>query len=55
MEDQRLSEQARMEFGDEFATHFSYLKDGKHKVLSKESSIAKAYRRLKGMGDADEG
>ena len=43
-----------MEFGDEFAAHFSYSKDGQHKVLSKTSSIAKVYRRLKGMGDVDE-
>jgi len=39
---------------NEFAACFSYLKDGENKVLSKASSIAKHYRKLKGMGDVDE-
>ena len=49
VEDEKLSEQAKIEFGNEFASHFSYFKDGQHKVLSKTSSIAKQYRRLKGI------
>jgi hypothetical protein len=51
VEDEILSEQAKVEFGAEFASHFSYFKEGKHRVLSKTSSIAKEYRRLKGIED----
>ena len=53
-EDDSLTEQAKVEFGDEFSFHFSYFKDGEQKVLSKASSIAKQYRRLKGMQDLDD-
>jgi hypothetical protein len=53
-EDRKLSEQAKMEFGNEFAAHFSYLKDGEKRVLSKASSVAKVYRRLKGMEEVDD-
>ena len=51
VEDEKLSEQAKAEFGNEFASHFSYFKDGQHKVLLKTSSIAKQYCRLKGIED----
>ena len=53
MEDQILSEQAKVEFGTEFASHFSYFKEGQRRVFSKTSSIAKQYRRLKEIEDED--
>jgi hypothetical protein len=49
-----LTEKAKVEFGDEFSLRFSYIKDGEQKVLSKACSIAKQYRRLKGMQDLDD-
>ncbi|KAF7341066.1 hypothetical protein MSAN_02092700 [Mycena sanguinolenta] len=49
--DEELAAKARQEYGDEFKVKFSY-RDSKtdtQKVMSKASSIAKEYKRLKGL------
>ena len=50
-EDAELAAKARQEYGDEFEIKFSYrdTKTGTRKVMSKASSIAKEYKRLKGL------
>ncbi|KAK6987429.1 hypothetical protein R3P38DRAFT_2499831, partial [Favolaschia claudopus] len=48
--DEDLAQQARLEYGDEFAHKFSYRcsKTGQRVVMSKASAIAREYRRLNG-------
>ncbi|KAF7363740.1 hypothetical protein MSAN_01031800 [Mycena sanguinolenta] len=49
--DKELAAKAREEYGDEFKVKFSYWdsKTNTQKVMSKASSIAKEYKRLKGL------
>ncbi|KAF8211846.1 hypothetical protein K438DRAFT_1805455 [Mycena galopus ATCC 62051] len=50
-EDEELAAKARQEYGDEFEVKFSYRdsKTNSQKVMSKASSIAKEYKRLRGL------
>ncbi|KAF8199330.1 hypothetical protein K438DRAFT_1516533, partial [Mycena galopus ATCC 62051] len=49
--DKELADQARKEYGEEFESQFSYRssKTNARVVMTKNSSIAKEYKRLKGL------
>ncbi|KDR83110.1 hypothetical protein GALMADRAFT_276082 [Galerina marginata CBS 339.88] len=49
-----LSDQARYEYGEQFAETFSYFKNNKRHVKTKACSIAKQYRTLKGLPPDDD-
>lgn len=46
---EQLLQQARSEFGADFDTKFSYMKDGQRHVKTKASDVAKQYLSLKGI------
>ncbi|KAF8801124.1 hypothetical protein BYT27DRAFT_7115818 [Phlegmacium glaucopus] len=48
-EDARLAEKAKAEYGEAFASHFSYRKGGVMYVKTKAADIAKQYRELCGI------
>ena len=50
-EDAALAERARKEYGDDFKYKFQYRssKHGDHRAMTKDSAIAKEYRRLHGQ------
>ena len=50
-EDSLLAAQARSEYHDNFADHFSYKKGGVTYVKTKDKDVAKQYRRLIGIAD----
>jgi len=51
---QRLSRDARAEYGDDFDKVFSYTKGGKARVKTKPCHIAKQYLQLKGIVDDED-
>lgn len=50
---ERLHQQAKNEFGTNFNTMFSYVKNGQRHVKTKASDVAKQYVLLKGIKDYD--
>ena len=47
--DNAICRRARLEYGDSFPSVFFYMKDGKKYTKAQPSSIARQYRRLKGI------
>jgi hypothetical protein len=47
----RLYQQAKNEFGNDFDIMFSYMKNGQRHVKAKASDVARQYILLKGMDD----
>jgi hypothetical protein len=50
---EHLCQQAKNEFGTDFDTMFSYMKNGQRHVKAKASDVARQYILLKGMNDND--
>ncbi|KAF8810339.1 hypothetical protein BYT27DRAFT_7092465 [Phlegmacium glaucopus] len=48
-ENDQLTEQAKEEYGDHFASTFVYKKNGKVHVMCKPADIARMYRKLQGL------
>ena len=51
---ERLHQQAKNEFGDDFDTVFSYMKNGQQHVKAKVSDVAKQYVLLRCIKDYDD-
>ena len=51
---ERLHQQAKDEFGTDFDTLFSYVKNGQRHVKAKSSDVAKQYMLMRGIKDYDD-
>ncbi|CAA7264058.1 unnamed protein product [Cyclocybe aegerita] len=54
VENNMLCERAKLEYGEQFSSIFSYTKNGRKCVKTKASDVAKQYRELQGIQDNDD-